>query len=243
MRSPLLLAPLLAGLLTGCSLHRPLDLPAWSHAKAGRIGVLGRAGVWNDHDAQSRVTFESNFGAQDIDLGAKLEGELGLALALEAFVDEDWSLFLGVDHRLFQPTETPGFLFDTVESTELFLGVRWLAPHPFGSEDRWRPFVGLKLAVTPRTVFDAQVDLSEIGQPNPDYLFEGDAYWNLGLSAGLAYQVSDRSVFQFSLVHEFPLGPTQDRVNLEFLPGFVVDLDTAIEPQGTMALVGFSWYL
>lgn len=243
MRRTLLLAPILASFLPGCALHRPLERPAWSHARAGSMGALARAGVWNDHDAQSRVRFQSNFGDEDIALGAQLEGELGLALAGELFLSSSWSFLFGVDYRLFQPTETPGFLFDTVESTEFFLGARWLAPMTFGTEDRWRPFLGVKVAGIPRTVFDAEVDLSEIDQPNPDYEFEGDPYFNLGLSAGLAYQLSDHAVLQFSVMHEWPLGSTEDTVNLEFLPGFEVDLDTTIEPEGTMAFVGISWYL
>ena len=218
-----------------------LERPAWDHARPGAVAVFLDGGIWNDHDAASVITFDSNFGAQEVELDTELVGELGVALGAEVHLDRDWSLRLGYEHRRFDPRNTPGFLFETITAEELFLAARWRAP-AFGLHDRWRPFVEARLGYMPSMEFDAAVDLSSIGQPNPTYDFDGSPSWNAGLAAGLELQWRSDLVFSIQVRHELPLDATSDRVHLEFLPGFEVDLDTSVEPEGTIVLVGLSWY-
>lgn len=239
MRIPHLL--LLLG-LPACQLHRPLDVPAWSHARVGQVGWFAVAGLANDHHAETTITFDTNFGEQEIILEPELLGEFGLSLGAEVFVAEDWSLQLGYDLRQFGARDTPGFLFDTVTSESWFFHTRWHVPCPFGEGSRWRPFVQGRLAYLPNTSFESEVDLSSINQPNPEYKFDGSPYWNAGLAVGLEYQLRSDLVFQVGVNHEWALEPTTDRVHLEFLPGFEVDLDTSIEPEGTMLMIGLTWY-
>jgi len=219
---------------------RHLDGPPWSQQKAGACAWYFAPGVWNSHTAESTITIVgANFG-DPVSIKADLIGELSLAAGLEYFLTEDWSLLLGFDHRQFSPRDTPGFIFDTVTSDELVLGARWHMPYPFGEADRWRPFLQGKLSYVPSTEFDAEMDLD--GFPNPEYEFDGSSYWNAGLAAGVEYQVSSGFVFQASLMHEVPLGTTEDQRDLEFIPGFTVPLHSEIEPSGTTLVIGLSWF-
>jgi len=205
------------------------------------VGVFVDAGLWNDHTAKSDITFDSNFGAIEQELETGLVGEFGIGLGAEVHLDRDWSLRLGYDYRQFEPQDTPGFLFDTITAEEVFLAARWRAP-AFGTEHRWRPFAEVRLSYMPSMQFDAAVDLSAIDQPNPDYIFSGSPSWNAGLAAGLELQVCSDLVFSVQLRRELPLDATTDQVHLEFLPGFEVDLDTSVEPEGTILLVGLAWF-
>jgi len=140
-----------------------------------------------------------------------------------------------------EPEDGDGFLFEDVTSDEIFLGTRWLLPWCWGSEDRWRAFVELRFAYVPHTEFEAAIDLSSIGKPNPEYVFDGSDYWNLGLSLGLLRQLRDDLVLRGALLYEWPLHYSQDEVDLEFLPGYPLLLDTEIEPQGLIVLFGLSY--
>lgn len=220
---------------------QPLDQPPWSHQVAGACAWYVSPGLWNHHTAESTITLiGANFG-DPVTIEARLVGELSVALGGEYFLSEDWSVLFGFDHRQMAPTDTPGFIFDTVTSDEWALGARWHMPYPFGPAGRWRPFLQTKLSYVPSTEFSAEVDLDTPPYPNPKYEFNGSSYWNAGLAVGVEYQVGPGLVFQASLMHEIALGTTQDRVDLEFLPGFNVPMKTEIEPEGTMLLVGLSF--
>lgn len=235
------IAPLLLLLIAPSCRLPDLERPAWSHARAGAVAGFVDAGLWNEHTAKSVITFDSNFGAQEQKLDTEIVGRFGTALGGEVFLSDDWSLRLGYEYRMFEPEDTEGFLFDTITTEEIFLAGRWRAP-AFGVQERWRPFLEARLAYMPSMQFDAAVDLSSIDQPNPEYSFDGSPSWNGGLAAGLELQARDDLVFSIQLRHEFPLEATEDRVNLEFVPGFEVDLDTSIEPEGTILLVGLTWF-
>lgn len=219
---------------------RALDGAPWSQQKAGSCAWYFSPGIWNKHSAESTITIVgANFG-EPVQIEADLIGELSLAAGGEYFLSEDWSLLFGFDHRQFAPEGTPGFIFDTVTSQEWVLGARWHLPHLFGAGGRWRPFLQSKLSYVPSTEFDAEMEL--VGFPNPAYEFNGSSYWNAGLAAGVEYQIGNGCVFQASLMHEVPLGTTEDQRDLEFIPGFIVPLHTEIEPSGTTLMVGLSWF-
>ena len=115
-------------------------------------------------------------------------------------------------------------------------------PYPFGPAGRWRPFLQSKLSYVPNTEFDAEWDIVvPPGQELPQFEFKGSGYWNAGIAAGVEYQVSQGLVFQASVMHEVPLGSTEDQRDLDLF-GFTVPLHTEIEPSGTTLLVGLSWF-
>lgn len=233
--------PLILLVATSCQIKAPLEEGAWAHLRPGEVGWTGRFGVHNDHLAETTISLDTNFGFTEVDMETELEGELGLALGVEAFIDECWSLVVGYEHRSLAPGETPGFIFKTVTSQEWFIGARWHTPWTFGEDDRWRPVIEAKFAFLPETRFDAEVDLSSINQPNPEYRFAGSSYWNFALAAGLEYQATPSLVWHGAIYHEVPLSNPTDLVHLEFIPGFDVDLLTEIEPAGTMVMFGFTW--
>lgn len=240
---PLLAGALALGALTAC--RAPLSAPAWSVAERGTLGVFGRLGVYSDYEAQSEFGFESNFGAIDVDLTTELVGEFGGAVGVEWFVARDLSLLAGADHRVFQPEESAGFVLDEVSSDELFLAVRWLLPPAWGADGRLRAFVEGKLGYVPSTAFEAEIDFQSQGAtiPNPAFDFDGSAWWNAGLSTGLVYQLGDHVVAQLSVIYEWPLTGSEDTVVVA-IPStpLVLDLESALEPEGLIALVGITVY-
>jgi len=197
--------------------------------------------VWSDYETQGTFTFDANFGDPVIALTTELDGEYGGALGVEYFVLRDVSLLLGYDRRRFQPRPSEGLLIDDVQSEEVFLAARYLLPWRFTSGDRLRLFVEGKLGYVPATEFSMEFDADVPGFANPRFDFDGSPYWNVGLSGGLLYQLTDALVGQLSLMYETPLTPTRDLVQFDFL-GFPIELDSEIESRGLIALVGITWY-
>ncbi|MCP3916682.1 MAG: hypothetical protein GY711_14095 [bacterium] len=236
-------AAALAGLaFCGFSACRaPLTEDAWTVNERGTVGVIGRAGIWADFEAEGSFDFDANFGDDGFDLTADLDGKYGGVIGLEVFVFDDVSLLFGYDRRVFEPEETEGLLFDDITSEEIFLAARWILPWRWLSEGRLRTFVEAKVGYLPSTEFDMEFDVMLPGFENPEFEFDGGDYWNVGLAAGVLYQLRDDLVFQFSLLYEVPLSATEDVVEVDFL-GFPISLDSEIEPEGLIVLTGLTWY-
>ena len=239
MRIPHLLLPL--G-LSACQLSTPLDVPAWTHHEPRRVGWFVQSGLGNDHQADTTITFESNFGDVEYLLEPELVGQFGLTLGAEVFLAEDWSLQIGYAFRRFGAENVEPFEFTPVSSANWLLLGKWHVPRPFGEESRWRPVVQGLLSYSPNTSLETQHDQGAPGFPNPSFDFDGSPYWTVGLGVGLEYQMRSDLVFNVGVSHEWALDPTSDVVIVEFIPGFEAPLDTSIDPAGTTLAFGFTWF-
>lgn len=238
---PLLL--LIASLLAGCSAVQPLEEPAWEVHRAGSVGLMGRFAVWDDFEAITHMEGETNFGPVEFDVETVLTGTLGLVGGAEVFIADDVSLQVGVDYRRFEPEPMPPFEFSEIDALEYFLATRWTIPYPLFGVERLRSFVELKLALRPKTNFEANFGIAP-NTPPLVFSFDGSSSWSVGLGAGLSYQFRDNLIGHFQLLYEWPLTETTDVVSLD--ASFFTEpwlLDTETESGGMIALFGITYFL
>ena len=190
-----------------------------------------------------------------VEMDVDLEGRFGGALGIEYYLDRSISLQLGVDRRELTPTnpsvkgETVDdfFEFDDVSYTEYFLAARFLLPPLESLESRrLRPYLRLKAAYVPKVDSSATIhfDFPTVPGfepiPNPDFDFEGSAYWTAGAELGLAYMLSEHALLHLGLLYERPLDDSKDRVEIH-IANFTSELDVDMRPEGYLLVLGLSW--
>jgi hypothetical protein len=249
-----------AGVCSSCASSSDKVIPElteepWRLTRKGTSAVSLNLGVGSDYSVDSTVAVVgANFG-EPSQLYGDMIGRYGIGVQFEHFVLDDWMMFIGGDHRVFEPDlGDPNITFGEASQTEYFLGTRYYLPMRWLDSQRLRPFLQSKLTHIPTVKFDMTTRL-EFDPPLNDAVmvapYSGSDYWSLGAGGGLTYQFTDSLLLSWGFFYEWPLGTSEGRSKSELVEAtgneFVDNLldgleyDVEIKPQGWIAYLNLSY--